>query len=357
MKLIHCADIHLDSPMETHMTAGQASARNTEIISSFIRMTKYARENGVRAVIIAGDLFDGERVRANTVDEILHAVRRTPGIDYLYLPGNHDEASHVFFDHDIPPNLKQFGKSWTTFSYEDAAVSGIQICAENAESLYENIPHAEGCANIAVLHGQAGTACGTDRINLNLLKGRGIDYLALGHLHSYSVQPLDGRGVYCYSGCLEGRGFDECGEKGFVLLTAESGRVRSEFVPFCSRQLHRVQVDITGLSRNPEIAERMKSEAAGIRPDDMVEFILMGSSEPESNVSETYLQNLMKDSFFFCRVKNESRMAVNPEDYRNDISLKGEFIRLVLKSDASGEDKAAMIRAGMQALTGEEIEL
>ena len=24
MKLIHCADIHLDSPMQTHMTARQA---------------------------------------------------------------------------------------------------------------------------------------------------------------------------------------------------------------------------------------------------------------------------------------------------------------------------------------------
>ena len=52
MKLIHCADIHLDSPMQTHMTARQAATRSAEVLRSFVRMTQYARENGVRAVII-----------------------------------------------------------------------------------------------------------------------------------------------------------------------------------------------------------------------------------------------------------------------------------------------------------------
>ena len=68
MKLIHCADIHLDSPMQTHMTAQQASVRNTEMLQSFVRLTEFAQERAVRAVLIAGDLFDGARVRARTVD-------------------------------------------------------------------------------------------------------------------------------------------------------------------------------------------------------------------------------------------------------------------------------------------------
>jgi fucose 4-O-acetylase-like acetyltransferase len=55
-------------------------------------------------------------------------------------------------------------------------------------------------------------------VSLSALRGRGIDYLALGHIHAYKKAPLDSRGIYCYPGCLEGRGFDECGRKGFVLL-------------------------------------------------------------------------------------------------------------------------------------------
>ena len=86
-KIIHCADLHLDSPMETHMTEEQASIRNTEIIHTFLRLTEYAAKNDVRAVIIAGDMFDSERIKIRTVDEILDAIRRTPNVDYLYLAG------------------------------------------------------------------------------------------------------------------------------------------------------------------------------------------------------------------------------------------------------------------------------
>ena len=357
MKLIHCADIHLDSRMETHLTSEQASIRNTEIIRSFIRMTEYAEKNDIRAVIIAGDMFDGERIRERTVNEIVSAMRRTPDIDYLYLAGNHDEAAHAFSDMELPQNFKQFTKKWNTFLYEDVAVSGIEISSDNAVSLYRNVPHKDNYINVVALHGQIGTECGIDRVNLKLLKNRGIDYLALGHIHSYSLEPLDEKGVYCYPGCLEGRGFDECGEKGFMLLTTERGKIVPEFVPFSCRQLHQMPIDITGLTKNAEIAEKMRSAAGNFSSDDMVEYILTGYYDPMNDIAVSYLQNLVKGDFFFAKVKNKSRMAIDPDNYKNDISLKGEFIRLVLASDSNDEDKTAIIRIGMEALSGEEIVL
>ena len=56
-------------------------------------------------------------------------------------------------------------------------------------------------------------------------------------------------------------------------------------------------------------------------------------------------------------MKDETRLAVDPERYRNDVSLKGEFIRQVLASELSEHEKAAVIRAGVLALAGEEISL
>lgn len=357
IKFIHCADLHLDSPMETHMTAEQASTRNTEIIRSFLRLTEYAAKNDVRAVIIAGDLFDGRRVKVRTVDEILDAMRRTAKVDYLYLAGNHDGAAYAFADRDLPDNLKIFGREWTSYEYDGTMISGIEICEANAHSLYAQVPHKDGMVNIVTLHGQTGTTSGVDQVNVSQLKNRGIDYLALGHIHTYAEQPLDDKGSYCYAGCLEGRGFDECGPKGFVLLTVDAGRIRHEFVPFSCRQLHRISVDITGLTKNSEIGQKMKAAVQGIPAEDMVEFLLCGSIDPTANIAVPYLQNLVKRDFFFVKVKDETHMTINPEDYKNDISLKGEFIRLVLASDASEEDKAAIIRTGMQALMGEEITL
>ena len=356
MKLIHCADVHLDSAMQTHMPAQQASRRNMEILHTFVRLTQYAAENGVRAVILAGDVFDTARVRQRTADTVLDAMAGTPDIDYLYLPGNHDEAARVFSGRTLPENLRLFDSEWNTFRYGDTTVSGRMLGDGNAQ-LYDSLPHAEGCVNLVTLHGQVGAVCGEDRINLNLLKNRGIDYLALGHLHSFSLQKLDERGVFCYSGCLEGRGFDECGEKGFVLLDIVGGRVTPEFVPFAARQLHRVETDITGCMRNAEIAARMKEAARDIPPEDMAEFLLTGSVSPETDVCVSYLQDQFASNFFFAKVKDETRLNIDPEQYRNDVSLKGEFIRQVLGSELDEHDKAAVIRAGLQALAGEEISL
>ena len=56
-------------------------------------------------------------------------------------------------------------------------------------------------------------------------------------------------------------------------------------------------------------------------------------------------------------MKDETRLAIDPERYRNDVSLKGEFIRQVLASELSEHEKAAVIRAGVLALAGEEISL
>lgn len=72
----------------------------------------------------------------------------------------------------------------------------------------------------------------SENLNLNRLRGKGIDYLALGHIHQHREEKLDDRGIYVYSGCLDGRGFDECGEKGFVLVETGGGRVHTRLCRF-----------------------------------------------------------------------------------------------------------------------------
>ena len=93
----------------------------------------------MRAVLIAGDLFDGARVRARTVDALLAAIRRTPEVDYLYLPGNHDEAANAFCDCALPENLKVFGKTWSTVQYDGIAISGVQIGADAGSDYVTNL--------------------------------------------------------------------------------------------------------------------------------------------------------------------------------------------------------------------------
>ena len=58
MKIIHCADLHLDSNMTSNLSREQAKQRKAELLATFERMIAYAKDNFVKAVIIAGDLYD-----------------------------------------------------------------------------------------------------------------------------------------------------------------------------------------------------------------------------------------------------------------------------------------------------------
>ena len=67
------------------------------------------------------------------------------------------------------------------------------------------------------------------------------------------------------------------------------------------------------------------------------------------------LFHLLQDYFYFEKVKDRTTLRVDYSDYEKDASLKGEFIRMVLGSELSQEQKAEVIRCGILALSGEEI--
>lgn len=355
MKIIHCSDIHLDSKMEANLTAQQAKERNAEISATFTRMVSYAEEHHVDAVLIAGDLFDTRRFSAQTADVVMDRIRRASRIDFLYLRGNHDEAGNPFSGMELPDNFKTFGDSWIYYTYGDVTIAGLELGRENWNTMYAQLELRKDQTNIVMLHGQTATQPGEEMVALPMLRGKGIRYLALGHIHSYQKDRLDPEGEYCYCGCLEGRGFDECGQKGFMLLDVQDGKVKSEFVPFASRTLYELPVDITGLTTVSQIRQAMEAAAEGIGAGSLVKFTLTGTYTLETQKDLHFLRKSLEPLFWFVKIKDESRFKIEKETYEHDASLKGEFIRLVMASDKSEEEKARIICCGIQALSGEEI--
>lgn len=80
MKLIHCADIHLNSSLSTHLDGDKQKQRRTEILHTFLRMVDYAAEQSVDGILIAGDLFDTKKVDRATGNAVLSAITGHPEI-------------------------------------------------------------------------------------------------------------------------------------------------------------------------------------------------------------------------------------------------------------------------------------
>lgn len=357
MKFIHCADLHLDSKIDS-LPSEKSKIRREELIRSFEKLAEYATENTVSAVIIAGDMFDGKKVSAKTRGRVISAIKNNPSVDFLYLKGNHDEAN-VFADLELPDNLKFFKDGWTGFRYGNVVITGAAFDDDNSSFLYGNLSLNEKDINIVVLHGQiAGYA--TDNkaeiISLPLLKDKNIDYLALGHIHSYAEGKLDERGVYAYSGCLDGRGFDETGEKGFVSIETDESKVKHSFVRFSSRIFCEEELSVDGIEGWYTFREEALKLLSKNRPHDCaLKVILKGSRKTDCEIDAEGFASRLNEIFFFAKVYDKTLLVVSDADYANDKSVRGEFVRSVWQSELPEEMKTAVITLGLNALKGEDV--
>ena len=363
MKIIHCADLHLDSKLTANLSKEQAKERKNEILRTFTRMVDYAKKNKIKAIMIAGDMFDTRNVSAMVRNTVRDMIVMNPEIDFLYLRGNHDDDNFLSRMENVPGNLYLFGDSWTSYAYGKVMISGLELNEENYLTAYNSLVLDHDAYNIVIMHGQI-TSYKSDKvenISLDDLKNKNIDYLALGHVHTFQMDKIDNRGIYCYPGCLDGRGFDECGQKGFVVLDIdfETKKANVNFVPMSSRTLHTLPVDVSGVTTTQEAGVCIENAIAKTQypSTSLVKFILQGDVDVECELDTSFLEEQFAEYFYFVKVYDETKLLVNYKDYEGDVSLKGEFVRLVSQSDLSEEEKSMVIRTGILALQGEEINL
>lgn len=367
MKLLHCADIHLNSSLSAHLDGDKQKQRKTEILHTFLRMVDYAADQSVDGILIAGDLFDTKKVDRLTGNAVQSAITEHPEILFFYLRGNHDADGFLQSLEKIPDNLKLFGETWRSYAWEEdgatIVITGAESSAHNVQTLYSSLRLEPKHINLVMLHGQetpytSGVRQDAEQIPLAALQNKEIDYLALGHVHTYKREKLDARGIYVYPGCLEGRGFDECGVHGFCLLDIDAAhhKIQDTFVPFASRRLWEVSVDVSACASGVGVLNAIRETLQGIQVQaaDMVKVCLTGSLPVNVEVDTELLAMQLSQVYFYVKVVDQTIPEIDYDAYAYDVSLKGEFVRLVhAQTDLSDEQKTKIIQTGILALAGE----
>ena len=355
MKIIHTADIHLGSRMDSRFSKEIAGERKAELRNTFKRLVEYAKENGVSVIMLCGDVFDSDRPFKKDKDFFYSVITANPDIDFLYLKGNHDISDAI--PEVLPENLKLFSEQWSAYPYGDVVICGTEICPSNSSSYYSSLVLEKDKFNIVMLHGQISDSLSCGDINLKKLKNKNIDYLALGHIHKPSQGRIDERGEYAYCGCLEGRGFDEPGEHGSVLLDIDEGKLKHKFIPFSKRKINQTDIDITGCKNAFEAYIKVKNNVQFSKCD-LYRINLVGEINFDVDRLAGDVEKLLADSCYFVSVKDKTSRKIDISQYANDLSIKGEFIRTVYaKAELNNEEKMTIINCGLKALDGKEIEL
>ena len=236
----------------------------------------------------------------------------------------------------------------------DALASAIELDDSNMSSFYSTLTLNENNVNIVMLHGQIGSS--NKDINLLKLRNKNIDYLALGHIHSYSTGKIDDRAIYVYSGCLEPRGFDELNEKGFVEIEIIDNKLTHKFVSFSQRVIKEEQVDISLMDEAYDISEKIKKEI-NINLNNIYRFKLIGETDIDVSDMLEDIEQYLKDQAYFINVVDKTSKVFDIHKYDYDLSLKGEFVRTVYQNeDYTEEEKIKIISLGLKALDKKGVE-
>ena len=207
LKLVHTSDVHLDG---RHVAEDVDGFRN-KAERAFAAVLTVAIEERADLVLIAGDLFDNNRVPDEDFDFVRDQLARL-SCPVVVLPGNHDVHDHYSIWRRIEANdvgghvhllLDADGAS---LEFEELGVTAWgRAMAEHApenEPLEGTPPRREGVWNIGLAHGLVvpeREGIGSSQITHHEIRSSGFDYLALGHVHVWGDMS-QGSVTACYPG-------------------------------------------------------------------------------------------------------------------------------------------------------------
>ncbi len=225
MKFIHTADLHLGKPF-TGMGDKGDELRAAQF-DTLDKIMELAKSENVDFILIAGDLFDSNEVRRQTVSKAGKILGGIDPIPVLILPGTHDVLNEGSVYHSealqLVPNIKVFGVDGRTIKVGDAAIHGRANDTKQGgvRPLSELEPDPDAAFNVAVLHASIeieGKSSPEDYLlSIEELASSGMDYIALGHWHSKSEFTSGATNAW-YSGAPEPTKYDEGDGAGQVLV-------------------------------------------------------------------------------------------------------------------------------------------
>ncbi len=256
IKILHTADLHLDSPLRSLALKDEALRDQVQTASriALARMVQFAIDEGVAALLIAGDLYDGQERSAKTAAYLAGEMARLEAarIAVFYIKGNHDAENPVTGEIALPSNVYIFdgrgGK--VQLGEEDIWIHGVSFRDKHAPAslLPKFEPPVRGAINIAMLHSSLTGAAGHDPYapcTVAELTAMGFDYWALGHVHKRQVHSSAPWVVM--PGNPQGRDIGESGPKSATLLTIEDGKIAVEVVPTSAVEFRLSALDVTSL--------------------------------------------------------------------------------------------------------------
>lgn len=359
MKFIHIADMHFDSPFVNLSDKDiMGDLRRLEQRKAFKKVIEYIKENDIKYLFISGDLYEHKYVKKSTIEYINNLFKEIPETKILISPGNHDPKikNSYYNKFEWNDNVKIFGSKIEKVELPEVDIYGYGFddfyCTDSGIENFEI--ENKNKINILIIHGTLDGASIEEKqynsMTKKMLKQKGFDYIALGHIHKRDYNSEENQNII-YPGSTISLGFDELGEHGMILGEVEKESINLKFIPLDEEEFIEINLDVSDLFSIEELIEKINS--LEIKENQYVKIILIGNRNFEINIYELlkFIENKK-----IIKIKNKTKLGYDLDKIINETTLKGLFAKEMkekLNSITNAEEKEIIekaIEVGFEAL-------
>lgn len=377
VRFIHTSDIHLDTSFSGSGFPSRLGDRKREAIrGTFRRVVEDARKNKVDFLLIAGDLFELDRITPDTFEFIKQQFENLDSIRVFISPGNHDPfmKGSPYKEESWPSNVHIFNvEEFQSVELPELVVriTGFGfVGASLEEHHFQRLPVlSKELFNIVLSHGSdvSRVPVGKSRhgpFSVEDIAGKNVQYCALGHYHQqHQLQnPIDDAQIW-YSGIPEGRGWDETGDCGYLFGEITDGTLHLES-RFCSQYpLNALTIDCDTFSTREQILDSiLQHKGIEFDPKTILRIRLAGALDPRLDLSLSELEERLAGETLYLQWDDQTHSALDFDSIALEKTLRGRFVRILNEriAAASEEDRVTLERArlyGVQALSEREVRL
>lgn len=347
IRLLHLADLHLG--YRPGRLGDRAGDRRAEFTVAFRRAIEFAldEEQFIDAVMVVGDLFERHRPEQSDVELVRSQFQRLDeaGKPIILVPGTHDGLQYpncVYREESFPgmelidtPNV---GQPLTfTLNGEQAHFYGLAYQPGRSKTPLDVFQAADVTGrHVTLIHGSLmhnpEWEAHTRDIPLHLesLLESGMDYIALGHYHSFQEYG-NGQPAVVYCGGLERKNVKEKSERMLVVAELGDDGTRVEKTPYPARLVVNDSLDISPLEEySPEtLAQEVRRRA----PEGAILDLRLEGSAEEPIDTESLRKQLMPSYLFHLHIDDQTLLwhSGRLEQWASEPTVRGRFTRRMME--------------------------
>ena len=340
MKFLHMADMHFDAPFTVLNTRSKlGEKRRLEQREVFKKIINYIKENEIKYLFIAGDLYEHEYIRMTTIMYINNLFKEIPTCKIYITPGNHDPfiLNSMYNNFEWNSNVKIFKNNVEIDENEDVDIYGYGFNDFYLkESKIEEIKIKNtNKINILITHGSLDSGnidnFEYNPLNKNKLKSLEFDYIALGHIHKPYYNEEDDQRIVYPGSCIS-LGFDEPGKHGAIQGNLNKENINLKFLVMDTKEFIEKEIEVSEIYSKEELIEKINE--LEIEEEKFYKIILTGNRNFEINIYTLYEFIENKN---IIKIKDNTKINVNIEKLSKEINLKGLFIKEILDAKNAKE--------------------